>query len=292
MPILALLALVLAPPAPELHYARQEDRRIDFVAANLDGGEGRVLGSLTLDEGEETLGLALAPDGRRAFLALFGADGRSRLVRFEYNGERRDLVTQASFDDIVGLDVAPDGRTLAFGAVSDGPLRLAVIGTDGAGLRRLAPDGHGANPAFDGTGGNIAYEALVPDPNRPEIQQSTIWTIATAGGEPRRLTPFGLRAQTPAWSPDGARVLYRATPGGIGTAFDLRHTGADGRGPMQLFRDLPAAMDMRPFFHPDGATLWLGYTGEGLFSAPFAGGELSRRVEEPLGLLAAKWIRR
>lgn len=46
--------------------------------------------------------------------------------------------------------------------------------------------------------------ALSPDGSRIAFRfRGRLWTVPAAGGEARALTPAGLHAETPLWSPDG-----------------------------------------------------------------------------------------
>lgn len=283
--VTALTGFSLVDPAPQLlEYARLKEDVIEFAERAETGTDEKVLGSWRLENGREPMAVALSGAGA-AFAAIFEPDGAVRLRKFAYRDAKESGVGDRRFERIEGIALSPDGRTLAFGMEGESGLRLGLCASDGSSYREAGPAGHGAFPAFDPSGRRVAYESWVQDPRNPDKPQSTLWVLALSSGEPKRITPFGLPARTPVWSPDGLRVLY-AVPGMA--SLDLRTVGADGIGAKPFVRDAPSDLSARPFFARDGSA-WSWRDGEGFFRAGSDGPPFERRIDEIEPILAARW---
>jgi dipeptidyl aminopeptidase/acylaminoacyl peptidase len=88
--------------------------------------------------------------------------------------------------------------------------------------------------------------------------QSTIYTLPSTGGTPKRITPL-----TPSylhgWSPDAEWLVYT---GGRGNKFDIYKTPADGSGSEIRLTDSPGLND-GPEFTPDGKHIYFNSTRSG-----------------------------
>jgi dipeptidyl aminopeptidase/acylaminoacyl peptidase len=126
---------------------------------------------------------------------------------------------------------APDGRSLAFVASADGVPQIWLTGTDGAArqLTKLVQGVTGA-PAWAPSGQSVAFTArdgVPPDRSlpyrviRPTFRYDGIGLVEDAvrdvyladamTGAVRRLTSDGCVYEDPRWSPDGQRILVRAS---------------------------------------------------------------------------------
>jgi acid phosphatase type 7 len=110
-------------------------------------------------------------------------------------------------------EMAYHGRASARGV-------LYVQSADGGAVRRLRVPGRPADPAFSPLGRRIAFGSA-----------GAIWVMNAEGTDLRRLTPPGVWSREPAWSPDGARMVFSAGPRG---ARDLYRIGLDGNGLRQI----------------------------------------------------------
>jgi Tol biopolymer transport system component len=155
-----------------------------------------------------------------------------------------ELWNAANTRIVGGLAITRDGRRVAFLSQRDRETSLQVMNADGTDLRVVAasPELHGA-PAWT-----------------PDEQSITVaWS---SHGEPRLVNvPVGGGSPTPlveeysvdpSWRPDGELVVYSGPD--IGTAFDVKAVGKDGR-PSAL-PDLRLTRGSRRIaFTPDGRSL-------------------------------------
>jgi dipeptidyl aminopeptidase/acylaminoacyl peptidase len=87
---------------------------------------------------------------------------------------------------------------------------------------------------------------------------SRLWLVPAEGGPPQPLTSAEASSDSPAWSPDGTRLVFLRKPGGP------KGNGADGR---VRFPDQPQ-----------------------VYLLPLAGGEPERLTDLPLGALDPQWF--
>jgi Tol biopolymer transport system component len=136
-------------------------------------------------------------------------------------------------------DVAPDGRSLAYTAVTSQE-DLAVSAIDGTQARLLTQDAfRDRAPRWAPDGSRIAFHS-------DRSGQMEIWTITPDGSELTQHTRSVSAATRPSWSPDGRRLAYSVE--GLGTFVipverDLAGGDAataigplaDGSGPFEAF---------------------------------------------------------
>jgi Tol biopolymer transport system component/serine/threonine protein kinase len=162
---------------------------------------------------------------------------------------------------------SPDGRWIAFHRKRAGVWLVPAAG----GPARPLTD-FGSHPAWAPDGSKLVFqsEPLLDLASNafPAVPPSVLWTVSIDGHEAKPLTRAGEPTGghgSPAWSPDGKRIVFSAA--------DLRKAeiwsiGADGRDPVRLVKDQPYAFD--PVYSPDGAKVyycsWSGRLTYGIWS--------------------------
>jgi hypothetical protein len=218
----------------------------NLMIATLDGQPPRPLTT----EGADFSG-ALAPDGSQiAFARVVTKDKQSAI----FAGDMRTR----SFQQVVAPDSyarypawSPDGGSLAFAVAPDrfGNFRLAILDRATGQVRFPGPD-HVGWVTWSQQG--LTYAArLAPD-------QAQDLFVLDAHDAPRNLTNTAdMEEEFPAWSPDGGRLAFVASPAGAEN-LPLRQIfvmNADGGGRTQLTSGPGAHTD--PVWSPDGK--WIAY---------------------------------
>lgn len=144
---------------------------------------------------------------------------------------------------------SPDGRWLAFstdaGNYPDGQ-GIYLIPSDGSGpMRMLTPKPAGTFfaelPRFSPDGSKVAFTAyrgsnIVQNPGQDKLAgfDSAVFVVGIDGMGVQQLTPWGIAAVNPDWSPDGRRIIFSGEPPHAGNVADVMIMDADG----QHIRDL------------------------------------------------------
>jgi dipeptidyl aminopeptidase/acylaminoacyl peptidase len=111
-----------------------------------------------------------------------------------------------------------------------------------------------ADPQIAPDGSKVAFVRVTVDRDKDDYETS-IWVVATSGGEPKRLTN-GPRDAWPRWSPDGSRLLFLRRADGEGgkprpnQVYLLSLVGGEPR----PWTDLPEGVSS-PTWSPDGKTI-------------------------------------
>ena len=110
-----------------------------------------------------------------------------------------------------------------------------------------------ADPQVIGDGTQAAFVRVGVDKDKDDYETS-IWVVATSGGEPRRLT-LGPRDTWPRWAPDGRRLLFlrRAEAEGKARPAQVFIMSLQGGEPRPL-TDLPEGASA-PAWAPDGKSI-------------------------------------
>jgi len=216
---------------------------------------------------------AAADDYRSAIWVVPASGGEPRRLT---HGSRRDSAPRWS----------PDGRWLAFLSDRDGGApQLYLLPADGGEARKVTALEGGAGPAAwapDGTRLAFAARGPLETPpadreararwaERPRVitraaykddgagyqldTRSHLFVVRVADGEVRRVTDAVGDDRTPAWAPDGRRLVFSRTRAGAADyqVSDLWVVDLDGGAPRQLTVDVGRAAS--PTWSPDGATI-------------------------------------
>jgi Tol biopolymer transport system component len=160
---------------------------------------------------------AIGQDGKTVYLPLRGARPGRIVARIVETGVERDI---AVGEELSGLALSPDGRSIAF-ARNDGQNRiLEIIGTDGSGRRELyrnqiQPDGFGGiwTPTWLQDGRFLIFNT----PKAGSKWPATMQRISVEGGAPQSIgltadgtETIGKQINWPVWHTDGRHVAFGA----------------------------------------------------------------------------------
>jgi len=166
---------------------------------------------------------------------------------------------------------SPDGQRIAFHSKGRGGIWL--IPASGGTARQLTD--FGTNPAWSPDGRQIAFQSgALTDLGAASrtIPPSVLWLVAVDGGEPRQLTragdPVGGHS-APAWSPDGARIVFNVEDSSSFGFWSIRI--ADGK-----LQEISAG-GFDPVYAPDGNRIFYA-SFNGLWQIP-----VSRADDRPVG---------
>jgi Tol biopolymer transport system component len=121
---------------------------------------------------------------------------------------------------------SPDGKTVAFGRVTQANGSICTVNSDGGGLRKLTDPPEGfwdSNPSWSPDGTKIAF-------TRGSASRPDVFTMNADGTHLRKLTGKTEGAYSPAFSPDGKRIVFVGWNGGD----KLYVMNADGTGVQRL----------------------------------------------------------
>jgi Tol biopolymer transport system component len=134
-------------------------------------------------------------DGK--WLAFIGEDpnqGQSLKVMPVAGGDARTLIASDRFAALLSPRFSPDGQTIAFSAAS-------------------IPTNPGVPQPKASTPLDLLRQLVAPASAYAHGLPWEIWTVATAGGDPRQLTQIQEDTPFAAWSADGARLLVYGAGG-------------------------------------------------------------------------------
>ena len=199
--------------------------------------------------------LSAASLARAAGLASVAFPGKNGLIAFNSDGcvrgepERERVApghADRDQDGYPGVSFSPDGKLIAFSAMSATDPDIYTVRPDGSGRKPLTfSRGVDSDPAWSGDGKRIAFET-----NRNG--NIDIYSVDGAGRNPQQLTKGPLDEQDPAWSPKGNRIVYT-----VASKDELSRQiwvmDGDGGNPVQL-TNTPNFSE-NPNWSPDGARI-------------------------------------
>jgi hypothetical protein len=163
-----------------------------------------------------------------------------------------------------GVSRSPDGRLIAFWTTGGGRSHLYVIAVDGQDRREL---GSGMNLGWTDTidvwstdSRFLATEVIL------DGQPGRILVADVAARDATPLTPVGLSAHNPLWSPDGRLVAFTEESGGIRS---LAVIGTDGSNKRTISGDV-VGVEGPDTWSPDGTWIYFNSGDGGVYRANVA----------------------
>jgi Tol biopolymer transport system component len=282
-----LAVLVIMPTSP---YAKS------IFLVSLATGEKRQLTS-PYDRSPGDVDMAVSPDGRK--LAFCRQTARRDLYVSPMAGGEAHRLTKDN-RGMLGLAWTPDGREIVFSSDRDGWFRLWRVPAVSA----PTAEGFSAPRPVEGAGDDARYPSIAADskgePARMVYERHArdmdIRRAELVGreGTPRHhlqpSTPLIVSTRldaTPAWSPDGTRIVFKSDRSG---AEEVWVCDADGSNPIRLTSFSGPAVTY-PRWSPDGTRLvFSAFTGpNGNFESYMinATGGTPQKISRPGGLSMA-----
>ena len=177
-------------------------------------------------------------------------------------------------DEAKGVSRSPDGRVITFWTYGGGRWHLQAVGVDGQHRRELAPDLSllwvNAIDTWSSDSRFLATEVSLG--GLPRIIIADVETGAAGV-----VTPNGLAAHNPLWSPDDRQLAFTKEVDGVRS---LAVIGTDGSGMRTVSGDL-ANVSGPDTWSPDGTWIYLDDSG-GIYRANVAGGFTQRLTGDDL----------
>jgi TolB protein len=233
----------------------------DIYAINADGTGLEIL--THNQKGQMNQNPALSPDGSKVVFSSTREDKNpnkepyiSEIYIMNADGTGlTDLTKSGGWNDEPVF--SPDGSQIAFISSREGNADIYVMNIDGSGVKRLTDNPFDdSSPAFSPDGSKIAFasrrvinkvEALPPAEGA--TSKNDIFIMNSDGSGVVRLTDNTMFDYSPAFSPDGAKIVFNSHIN-KGMNFDIFMMNVDGTDLKQLTDDPHS--DWNPTFSPDG----------------------------------------
>lgn len=171
-------------------------------------------------------------DGRRIVYSDLGRTGfGAQIWVMDADGSNRRQLTSLT-SEAFGPELSPSGAAIAFQTQG----AIWVMKADGSGARKVSRDGYyygtGISWAPDST--RFAVTRGLVDERSGEPYDIEVVVVRADGSGETVLTHSGGDKNSPAWSPDGSRIVFSLAVGD--DTYDLWTMKADGTGVRQLTR--------------------------------------------------------
>lgn len=232
------------------------------VAAVLAGCAGQGRGTEATTEA--------IPPTRNGGIAFARLDGQGRSGVFVVEADGTGLgelpATPISESPDPSLAWSPDGESIAFGAESRGgdggfDIDIYVADADGGGIERVTTEPTFASgPSWSPDGSRLAFSgvdmsqmsgSVSAGSDREGSDESGIHTIRSDGTGLHQLTTEP-GDEYPAWSPDGAVIVFGRLTKATGRIYTV---SLDGDGPRKLTDPPEGYWDSQPSWSPDGSKI-------------------------------------
>jgi Tol biopolymer transport system component len=221
-------------------------------------------------------------------LALAGALNRFLPIRngpliVSIHGELRAIdVADGSVQTIlppgehaVGVSRSPDGRLVAFWMIGGDRWHLYVVGVDGQHQREIGSDLRlGWTDSIDVWSSDSRFLATEV---RLGIEQPRIVVADVVTGAVRVVTPAGLVAHSPLWSPDDRWIAFAEEAGTLTSLAIIRTDGSD----MRTIKGTSGAAGPDTW-SPDGTWIYFGVGSGRIYRANVPGGFAQRLTGDDL----------
>ncbi len=152
----------------------------------------KKLSQLTRDYGIE-VSPAVSPDGE-SIAYVSDRTGRPQIYTMDKFGYNRVRLTYEGRYN-TSPSWSPNGKTIVFSGWHEDRNQIYTIRTDGRGLRQLTGDGNNEEPSFSPDGRFIVFTS-------DREGNKNVYMMRADGKDQRKISPPGIRAYSPRWSPN------------------------------------------------------------------------------------------
>jgi Tol biopolymer transport system component len=184
---------------------------------------------------------AWSPDGTQ-IVFVSQRDGNEEIYKMNANGSNQTRLTNHSGSDTQPA-WSPDGTKIAFERDQSGFAQIFVMDTNGSNLVPLTTSYRNGGVNWSPDGSKLAFHS-----DRECMGcgiNFDIFTMDADGSNQIRLTNDLARAELPAWSPDGTKIIFESPSAGD---YEVYVINIDGTGEMNLTNN--SAEDLRSSWGP------------------------------------------
>ena len=213
-----------SPDGSKIAFSSDRDVNYEIYTMNPDGSG---LTNITRSRSQDRYS-TWSPDGTKmAFMSTRAGNGNFEIWTMNADGSNPFRLTFTANIEDCCPDWSSDGSKIVFSTKRDGNFEIYTMNPDGSNQTNVSR----SRSTYDGTPGWSPDARTITF--RSTRAGNDIWVMGADGSNPRKVTPGGAFSRTPAFSPDGTRILYVSNRDGNEDVWTI---GLDGSNPVNLTR--------------------------------------------------------